>query len=52
MTSVASPYGAWAINDRLTVKARVESLLDEGYEEVHGYPQLPVGGFAGLEWRL
>ncbi len=50
--SVVRIYGAWAINERLTVKARVENLLDEKYEEVHGYPQLPVGGFAGLEWRF
>ena len=50
--SVVRIYGAWAINNRLTVKARVENLLDESYEEVHGYPQLPLGGFAGLEWQF
>lgn len=49
--SVVRLYAAWAINESLTVRARVENLLDESYEEVHGYPQLPVGGFAALEWR-
>jgi len=49
--SVVRLYAAWAIGDRLTVRARVENVLDESYEEVHGYPQLPVGGFAAVEWR-
>jgi hypothetical protein len=29
----------------------VENVLDEDWEDVHGFPQLPVGGFAGVEWR-
>ena len=45
-------YGAWQVNSRLTVKARVENLLDEAYAEVHGYPQLGRGAFAGVEWRF
>jgi len=49
--TVVRLYAAWAIGDRLTVRARVENVLDESYEEVHGYPQLPVGGFAAVEWR-
>jgi len=50
--AAARLYGAWRVNDRLTVKARVENLLDERYEEVHGYPQPGVGAFAGAEWRF
>ncbi|HRE81981.1 MAG TPA: TonB-dependent receptor, partial [Opitutaceae bacterium] len=49
--SVVRVYAAWAVNERLILRARVENLLDESYEEVHGFPQLPVGGFASLEWR-
>jgi vitamin B12 transporter len=45
-------YGAWQVNDRLAVKARVENLLDESYEQVHGYPQLGMGAYAGAEWKF
>ncbi len=50
--TVARVYAAWEVNERLTVKARVENALDEKYEEVHGYPQPGVGAFAGIEWRF
>lgn len=50
--TVVRVYGAWQVNSRLTVKARVENLLDEAYAEVHGYPQLGRGAFAGVEWRF
>lgn len=50
--TVVRVYGAWEVNSRLTVKARVENLLDEAYAEVHGYPQLGRGAFAGVEWRF
>jgi len=49
--TVVRVYGAWQVNPRLAVKARVENLLDEAYEEVHGYPQLGAGAFAGVEWK-
>jgi vitamin B12 transporter len=45
-------YGSWQVRDRITVKARIENLLDERYEDVNGYPALGVGAFAGLEWRF
>lgn len=50
--TVVRLYGAWQVNERLTLKARVENLLDETYEQVHGYPQLGFGAFAGVEWRF
>jgi vitamin B12 transporter len=50
--TVVRVYGAWQVNARLAVKARVENLLDEAYEEVHGYPQLGIGAFAGVEWKF
>lgn len=50
--TVVRVYGAWQVNSRLTVKARVENLLDEAYAEVHGYPQPGRGTFAGVEWKF
>ena len=50
--TVARIYAAWAVNERVTVKLRVENLLDEHYEEVSGYPARGAGAFAGLEARF
>ncbi len=50
--TVVRVYGAWQVNPRMAVKARVENLLDEAYEEVHGYPQPGRGAFAGVEWKF
>jgi vitamin B12 transporter len=50
--TVVRIYGAWKVNDRFTLKARIENLLDERYEEVHGYPQPGAAAYAGLEWRF
>lgn len=49
--AVARIYAAWQVNERLTLRGRVENLFDEDYEDVHGYPQLRRGIFVGLEWR-
>jgi vitamin B12 transporter len=50
--TVVRVYGAWQVNARLAVKARIENLLDEKYAEVHGYPQLGRGVFVGVEWKF
>lgn len=50
--TVARVYGAWQATPRLAVKARLENLLDEKYEEVNGYPQLGFGAYAGVEWKF
>ena len=50
--TVVRIYGAWQANPRVTVKARIENLLDEKYEQVNGYPQLGIGAFASVEWKL
>ena len=50
--TVVRLYGAWEVNERLTLKARVENLLDERYEEVNGYPALGVGAFASATWKF
>ena len=47
--TVVRVYGAWRATSRLTVKLRVENLLNERYEEVNGYPALGFGVFGGLE---
>ena len=50
--TVVRVYGAWQATPRLAVKARLENLLNEKYEEVNGYPQLGFGVFAGVEWKF
>jgi len=49
---VARLYGAWEINEQLTLTARIENLFDESYEQVHGYPQPGVGVFGGVQWEF
>lgn len=49
--TVARVYASWRLSDALAVKARVENLLNERYEEVHGYPATGFGAFGGVEWR-
>jgi vitamin B12 transporter len=50
--AVARIYGAWQVSPTMTLKARVENLLDEKYEEVNGYPQLGRGAFISIEVKL
>ena len=50
--TVVRLYGAWQATPRLAIKARVENLFDEKYEQVHGDPQLGLGAFAGVEWKF
>ncbi len=50
--TVARLYGAWQATPRVTLKARIENLLDEKYEEVNGYPQPGFGAFGGVEWKF
>ncbi|MBI5692349.1 MAG: TonB-dependent receptor [Verrucomicrobia bacterium] len=50
--TVVRVFGEYRVSPRLAVKARIENLLDEGYEEVNGYPALGRAVFAGLEWKF
>jgi vitamin B12 transporter len=50
--TVVRLYGAWQVSPRMTLKARLENLLNEKYEQVNGYPQLGFGAFAGVEVKL
>jgi vitamin B12 transporter len=49
--TVVRLYGSWQVDARIALKARIENLLGEHYEEVNGYPALGFGAFAGVEWR-
>ncbi|MDE3083913.1 MAG: TonB-dependent receptor [Verrucomicrobiota bacterium] len=49
--TVVRLYAAWQATRQLTLKARLENLLDESYEEVNGYPALGFGAFTSAEWR-
>jgi vitamin B12 transporter len=50
--SVVRLYAEYRLNPRLSLKARVENLLGEKYEEVNGYPAPGRGAFGALEWRF
>ena len=50
--TVVRLYGAWQASPRVTLKARIENLLNEKYEQVNGYPELGFGFFAGVEVKL
>lgn len=49
---VARLYGAWEVNEQVSLKVRIENLFDESYEQVHGYPQPGVGVFGGVQWKF
>jgi vitamin B12 transporter len=50
--TVVRVYAAWQATDQLTLRARVENLLNEKYEPVNGYPALGLGAFLGAEWKF
>ncbi len=50
--TVVRVYGAWQASQQVTLKVRIENLLNEQYEEVNGYPQLGLGAFAGVEVKF
>ncbi len=45
-------YVAWAVNTRLTLKARLENALNQHYAPVNGYPALGAAAFGGAEWKF
>ena len=50
--AVTRLYGSWALSPQLAIKARVENLFNERYEEVHGYPAIGFGAYGGVEWKF
>ena len=50
---VRADLGGWyAINHRITAYANVENALDQRYNEVLGYPSLPINFRAGVRFRI
>ena len=50
---VRADLGGWyAVRPRLTLYANIENALDRQYNEVVGYPALPVNFRAGLRFRV
>jgi vitamin B12 transporter len=43
-------FAGWQVRRELTLKLRIENALDRKYEEVYGYPALPMRVFGGVEW--
>ncbi len=50
--TVVRVYAACRVNPRLTLKARVENILDRSYEPVNGYPQAGTGIYGGAVWKF
>jgi vitamin B12 transporter len=50
---VRADLGGWyAINSRVTAYANLENALDQHYNEVVGYPALPINFRAGFRFRI
>jgi vitamin B12 transporter len=50
---VRADLGGWyAINHRVTAYANIENALDHRYNEVVGYPALPINFRAGFRFRI
>jgi len=47
--SVVRLHAQWRIAPGWRMRGRIENALDERYEEIHGFPQLPWGAFLGVE---
>jgi len=45
-------YGRVRVWEEVVAKIRVENLFNATYEEVPGYPALPIGVFGGIEWTF
>ncbi|MBE2213697.1 MAG: TonB-dependent receptor [Opitutaceae bacterium] len=45
-------FTSYRAAEDILLKLRVENLFDAEYEEVLGYPALPIGVFAGVEWAF
>lgn len=48
---VANLNGAWAVNDRITLTARVDNLFDEHYQQLLGYGEAGLSGYVGVRLR-
>ena len=48
---VANLNGAWAVNDQVSLTARVENLFDERYQQLLGYGEAGLSGYVGIRLR-
>lgn len=47
----ANLNGAYALNDKITLTARIENLADEHYQQVLGYGEPGLSGYVGIRLR-
>ena len=45
-------FTSYEVIKGLTLKARIENHFNHHYEDVAGYPALPLGVFGGVEWKF
>lgn len=45
-------FGSYDLGNGVRLKARLENAFDKAYEPVSGYPALPLGGYAGIDWSF
>ncbi|HEY6643294.1 TonB-dependent receptor plug domain-containing protein [Povalibacter sp.] len=50
--NVARAFTSYQLGQNLSIKARVENLLDEKYDEVYGYAALSRGYYGSVEWKF
>jgi len=50
--TVVRVYADYKVTETLHVKARIENLLNEKYEEVNGYPALGFGAYGSVTWKF
>jgi len=48
---VANLNGAWAVDDRITLAARIDNLFDEHYQQLLGYGEAGLSGYVGIRLR-
>jgi vitamin B12 transporter len=48
---VANLNGAWALNDKVSLTARVENLFDTHYQQLRGYGEAGLSGYVGIRLR-
>jgi vitamin B12 transporter len=49
--TVANLNGAWAVNDRVSLTARIENLTDTHYQQLRGYGEAGRSAYVGIRLR-
>jgi vitamin B12 transporter len=45
-------YTSYTLNDAVSLKFRIENVLDETYAEVAGYPSAPRAVYTSIDWKF